>query len=169
MRRLTHIFLLLALALPPMLAWSQEVENSKLEKTYRSLIRALYHQDMDVVIKIVHKDGFGGSDMRITKEEIIAELKNDESDLRAALRRPVDEFSANLCKQSGEIAVSPTAFYGRYKEDYKVIITELVADKYYQVVAQGAPGADGCSYLLSGYIFIKEDDGKYYLASDIMP
>jgi hypothetical protein len=145
------------------------VENTKLEKTYRSLIRAIYHEDIDVIIKIVHKDGFGGSDLRIPKADIITELQNKDGDLRSALRSPVDEFSLELCKKSGEIAVSPTAFYARYKEDYKVVITELVVDKYYQVVAQGEPGAQGCRYLISGYFFIKDEDGKYYLASDIMP
>ncbi len=169
MQRLLHLFLLTTLILTPLAVGSQEVENPKLEKTYRSLIRAIYHEDIEVILKIVHKDGFGGSDINISKDEIATELKNKDSDLRQGLRQPADEFLLQVCQQSGEIAVSPTEFYGRYKEDYAVVITELVVDKYYQVVARGAPGEDGCSYLISGYIFLQEDDGKYYLVSDIMP
>lgn len=170
MPQLRHLFLSLTLLmLPPAVVWSQEVENEKLEKTYRSLIRAIYHEDVEVIIKLIHKDGFGGSDMRIPKEDIITELNNKDGDLRTALRSPVDDFELELCKKSGEIAVSPSAFYTRYKEDYKVVITELVVDKYYQVVAEGDAGEQGCRYLISGYFFIKDEDGKYYLASDIMP
>jgi len=169
MRRLLLPLLLLAVVLPMPSAWSQDVvQNPELEKTYRRLIRALYHEDMDVVVKIIHSDGFTGSDMNIPKADIVKELRNKNSDLRVALRRSVDEFQKGMCKKSGEVAVSPTAFYERYKEDYQVLITELVVDKYYQVVGQGVADKDGCRYLVSSYAFIKEGD-DYYLISDITP
>lgn len=169
MSRLKPLWIALILLLPPLVMAQEIVENAELEKTYRRLIRSLYHEDMAVVEKIIHKDGFGGSDMNIPKADVMTELKNKNSELRVALRRPVDDFQFDVCRKAGEVAVSPTAFYNRYKEDYKVVITELAVDKYYQVVAQGAADDTGCRFLISGYIFVKEDNDKYYLVSDIMP
>lgn len=158
---------LLALAGSQMATAGDKQDLAALEKTYRQLLAAVHQKDYQQILILVHKDGLGGADAMMTKQQIGKDLQDHRSDLRRALYAPMDDVAEELCEEQGRSPLSPAAFYRKFKDAFKVTTQVLEAGSFYSIgaTARASSGGDSCQYFLHALTFMKEKDGKFYLVS----
>lgn len=166
MMRSVILLLLLSLA-GPILADANE-DLAALEKVYRDLLQAIADKDYDAILKTVHKDGLGGADAMMSREQILKELKDPGSFLRKALYAREDDVAAELCREQGRSPLSPAAFYKKFKDKFDISSQVLKAGSFWSIgaTARADQGGASCQYFLHALTFMKEKDGKFYLVSN---
>lgn len=163
------IFFIVPLLLLSGPAWSADQKTrAALEKTYRTLVKAIHDRKFDTLLAIVHPDGIGGSDFTTSKDKLEKDLKDSNSYLQKVLYEGPNGIAEDLCEEQGRAPLSTSAFYKMFGDKYRISISELKKNEFYSIGALGKAGKDkqACEYFLLGMTFMKHKSGKYYLVSN---
>ena len=169
--RATVLLLGLYYALLSCASASPESEmETKVKAGARSLLEAIQAHDVERILSFVGPGGVIEDNRVVSRDEITAQLHNDNSYLsRSLFAEPtVEEIAACVEKLEGKLYVSPAAFMHAYGDNYEVQvrrIEEFKGQHYGVKIESEGEAQPGCQFELF-WLRMQVVDGRVLLTSN---